>query len=134
MDDSEQQFYRGMQKAVSSAVLGGAIIDQKPAVAPPNVQSTNMAFSILPIAVLLLGGGFDMGLPSFFSLGCSIFFAAYCGILLHYAPADNWLDNFIIIISHPFYWVLTIAALLNAMKRMAFAQMGWLKSNHQPYH
>lgn len=74
MDDSGQQFYRGMQEAVSSAVLGGAIIDQTPAVAPPNAQSANMAFSILPIA-----------------------------------------------------------ALLNAMKRMAFAQMGWLKSNHQPY-
>lgn len=84
-------------------------------------------------SMILLGGGFDIGLPSLFTLGSSIFFAAYCGILLRYAPADNWVDNFILIISHPFYWVLTIAALLNAMKRMAFAQMGWLKSNHQPY-
>jgi len=109
MDDSEQQFYRGMQEA-------------------PRLLS-----GILFLAsMILLGGGFDMGLPSFFTLGCSIFFAAYCGILLRYAPADNWLNNFILIISHPFYWVLTIAALLNAMKRMAFAQMGWLKSNHQP--
>lgn len=75
MDDSEQQFYRGMQKAVSVAVRGGAIINQQPMVAQPNAQSTHMAFSIMPIA-----------------------------------------------------------ALFNAMKRMAFAQMGWLKSNHQPYH
>ena len=83
--------------------------------------------------MILLGGGFDIGLPPVFTLGCSIFFAAYCGILLRYAPADNWVDNFMLIISHPFYWILTIAALFNAMKRMAFAQMGWLKSNHQPY-
>ena len=98
------------------------------------VLAARLLSGILFLAsMILLGGGFDIGLPPFFTLGCSIFFAAYCGILLRYAPADNWVDNFMLIISHPFYWILTIAALFNAMKRMAFAQMGWLKSNHQPY-
>ena len=84
-------------------------------------------------SMILLGGGLDIGLPFAFTFGCSIFLAAYYGILLRYAPADNWLDNFALIISHPFYWILTIAALLNAMKRMALGQIGWLKSNHRPY-
>jgi hypothetical protein len=36
--------------------------------------------------------------------------------------------------THMAFSIMPIAALFNAMKRMAFAQTGWLKSNHQPYH
>jgi hypothetical protein len=36
--------------------------------------------------------------------------------------------------THMAFSIMPIAALFNAMKLMAFAQMGWLKSNHQPYH
>jgi cellulose synthase/poly-beta-1,6-N-acetylglucosamine synthase-like glycosyltransferase len=78
-------------------------------------------------------GPLDSALPPLFTLGCGLLSIAYGAILLRYAPTDNWLDNLMLIISHPFYWMLTILALFNAMKRMGFGQTGWLKSNHQPY-
>lgn len=84
-------------------------------------------------SLIILIGGFNINLPPFFADACWGLSLLYCGILLRYAPADHWFDNLILIISHPIYWMMTVAALCNAAKRMAFGQLDWLKSNHQPY-
>ena len=98
------------------------------------VLAARLLSGILFLASLVvLIGTFDIGLPPLFTQSCFFIFAVYTFILMRHAPADNWIDNAMLIISHPVYWILTSAALINAAKRMALGQLGWLKSGHQPY-
>lgn len=98
------------------------------------VLATRLLSGILFLAslVIILSGS-DIGLPPLFVQCCWAISIVYTLVLIRYAPADNLIDNIVLIITHPFYWIFTIAALCNAAKRMAFGQLGWLKSNHHPY-
>jgi cellulose synthase/poly-beta-1,6-N-acetylglucosamine synthase-like glycosyltransferase len=84
-------------------------------------------------SLIMTIGAFEIGLPPIFIDSCLFIGAIYALVLIRHAPADNWLDNAMLIITHPIYWILTIMALGNAAKRMALGQLGWLKSTHQPY-
>lgn len=54
-------------------------------------------------------------------------------LLVVFSPATSWWGRVFLAVTHPIYWLMTLPALLNAMKRMAFGQLGWLKTTHQPY-
>lgn len=54
-------------------------------------------------------------------------------LLIVVSPASHWWGRLFLAMTHPIYWLMTLPALLNAMKRMAMGQFGWLKSDHKPY-
>lgn len=79
----------------------------------------------------------DMSAPRFeMDLFMGLAGAVYPGLtclLIMYSPARTWWGRIGLALSLPFYWLLTLPALLFAVKRMAFNQTDWLKSTHVPY-
>lgn len=84
-------------------------------------------------SLVLLLGPFDVSLNPLFVQSSIAFYVFYVAILLQHIPATNWADRLGLLASHPLYWIMTFPAHLNAVKRMALGQTGWLKSAHQPY-
>lgn len=68
----------------------------------------------------------------FMGLAGAVYSGLIC-LLIIYSPARTWWGRIGLALSHPFYWLLTLPALLFAVKRMAFNQTDWLKSTHVPY-
>ena len=127
-------FEANPQKLVSCLIRTLKFIATCNRPAPALAWAARLLSGVLFLAsLIILIGGFNINLPPFFADACWGLSLLYCGILLRYAPADHWFDNPILIISHPIYWMMTVAALYNAAKRVAFGQLDWLKSNHQPY-
>ena len=54
-------------------------------------------------------------------------------VLLCLVPSGGIANRIWLGLGHPIYWLMTVPAFLNAMKRMALGQLSWLKSAHQPY-
>ncbi len=59
--------------------------------------------------------------------------AIWFGILVVFAPHPTIIGRIWLAIGHIFYWLIGLPAFFNACKRMAFGQLEWLKSPHQPY-
>lgn len=54
-------------------------------------------------------------------------------VLICLVPSGGIANRIWLGLGHPIYWLMTVPAFLNAMKRMALGQLSWLKSAHQPY-